>query len=387
MEIVQGTLRKMELNKLLALDDEPTRRALTPPRLLRGVMCLVVLVLTAFMMLVYFGFMSAVVVRLFSVHYSRKLTSIVFASWLALWPFLFEKINKTKVVFSGEIVPEKERILLIANHRTEVDWMYIWDLGLRKGSLGYIKYVLKSSLMKLPVFGWAFHILEFIPVQRKWEIDEPIMHQMLSTLKDPQVPLWLAIFPEGTDFTEQKCIRSQKYAAEHGLPVLNHVLLPKTKGFFACVEELRNSLDAVYDVTIGYKPRCPLILDNVFGVNPSEVHIHIRRLSITGIPKSEDKVGTWLMDAFCLKDKLLSEFYSTGHFPNEVKEKELCIMKCLVIVISVLTITSICTFLTFSSSIWFKMYVLTVCVYLSSATKFSYRPIPVFSFFNRCFRR
>lgn len=196
-----GDSEKMEVNKPLSLDANMKNRSLTPFRFLRGVICLLVLVSTAFMMLVYFGFVSAVIVRLFSIHYSRKLTSAVFASWLALWPFLFEKINKTKVVFSGETVPDKERILLLANHRTEVDWMYIWDLALRKGSLGYIKYVLKSSLMNLPIFGWAFHILEFIPVHRKWEIDEPIMHHILSTLKDPQDPLWLAIFPEGTDFT------------------------------------------------------------------------------------------------------------------------------------------------------------------------------------------
>lgn len=191
----------MEAITPLAFDGIVKHRALTPLRIVRGVICLVVLVSTAFMMLVYLGFVSAVILRFFSIHYSRKMTSLVFASWLALWPFLFEKINKTRVVFSGETVPDKERILLLANHRTEVDWMYLWDLALRKGSLGYLKYVLKSSLLKLPVFGWAFHILEFIPVHRKWEIDEPVMHQMLSALKDPQDPLWLAIFPEGTDFT------------------------------------------------------------------------------------------------------------------------------------------------------------------------------------------
>ncbi|WJX56918.1 1-acylglycerol-3-phosphate O-acyltransferase [Trifolium repens] len=45
---------------------------------------------------------------------------------------------------------------------------------------------------------------------------------MLSTFKDPQDPLWLAIFPEGTDFTEEKCIRSEKYAAEHGKLLAEH---------------------------------------------------------------------------------------------------------------------------------------------------------------------
>lgn len=175
--------------------------SLAPWRIVRGLVCLLVLLSTAFVMLVFFGFISAVIVRLFSISYSRRATSVFFGAWLALWPFLFEKINKTKVVFYGDIVPSRERILLIANHRTEVDWMYLWDLALRKGCLGYIKYILKSSLMRLPVFGWAFHILEFIPVERKWEADESIMRQMLSTFKDPQDPLWLALFPEGTDFT------------------------------------------------------------------------------------------------------------------------------------------------------------------------------------------
>lgn len=176
-------------------------RALAPFRVLRGLVCLLVLVSTAFIILVFFGFIGAVIMRLFSIRYSRKITSFFFGAWLTLWPFLFEKINKTKVVFSGAIVPSRERILLIANHRTEVDWMYLWNLALRKGCLGYIKYILKSSLMRLPIFGWAFHIMEFIPVERKWEADESNMRQMLSTFKDPRDPLWLAIFPEGTDFT------------------------------------------------------------------------------------------------------------------------------------------------------------------------------------------
>ncbi|XP_057550518.1 probable 1-acyl-sn-glycerol-3-phosphate acyltransferase 5 [Amaranthus tricolor] len=365
------------------LNDKLEHRTLTPLRFLRGMICLLVLASTAFMMMVYFGFASAFLLRFFSVSYSKKVTSIFFASWLVLWPSLFEKINKTKVVFSGETLPVEKRVLLIANHRTEVDWMYLWNLALRKGCLGYIKYVLKSSLMKLPVFGWAFNLLEFIPVERKWEIDEPIMYQRLSTLKDPQDPIWLAIFPEGTDFTEQKCIRNQKYAADHGLPVLTHVLLPKTKGFFVCMEELRNSLDAVYDVIIGYKPRCPFFLDNVFGVNPSEVHIHIRRLAINDIPNSEEEIGAWLMDTFCLKDKLLREFYSTGHFPNEGTENELSTVYCLVNFIVILILTIICTFLTFFSSFWFKIYVVLVCVILVCATTFNYRPSPIFCLSKR----
>lgn len=358
---------------------QPRHRNLTPLRMMRGIFCLIVLVLSAFMVLVYFGFWTATGLRIISVHYSRVGTSFFFGCWLALWPFWFEKINKTKVVISGDSVPPAKRVLVIANHRTEVDWMYLWDLALRKGCVGSIRYILKSSLMKLPVFGWVFHIMEFIPVERRWEADALKLRQILYTYKDPEDPLWLVVFPEGTDFTEQKCIRSKKYASENGLPILNNVLLPKTKGFYACLEELRGSLDAVYDITIGYKHHCPTFLDNAFGVDPAEVHMHVRCIAIMDIPESENEAASWLMDTFCDKDKLLSDFHSQGHFPREGIESELSTAKCLANFIFVLTSTALCTYLTLFSSIWFKIYVSSVCAYFTTATYFNFRPSPIVS--------
>lgn len=136
-------------------------------------------------------------------------------------------------------------------------------------------------------------------------------------------------------------------------------------------------LSSVYDVTIGYKPRCPSFLDNVFGVNPSEVHIHIRRIKLDDIPASEDEVSSWLMDTFLLKDKLLSDFHSQGHFPNEGTEGELSTLKCLFNALGVIFLTGTCTYLTFFSSIWFKVYVALACAYLTSATYFNIRPCPL----------
>ncbi|CAJ1972839.1 unnamed protein product [Sphenostylis stenocarpa] len=352
-------------------------RPLTPLRLLRGLLCLVVFLSTAFMCLVYFVPVAVVGLRLFSIRYSRKTVSFIFGIWLSLWPSLFEKINKTKVVFSGDSVPTKERVLLIANHRTEVDWMYLWDLALRKGRLGSIKYILKNSLMKLPIFGWGFHILEFIAVERKWEIDEQILHQKLSTLKDPQDSLWLALFPEGTDYTDQKSKNSQKFAAEAGLPVLKNVLLPKTKGFHACLEALRGSLDAVYDVTIAYKNQCPSFMDNVFGVDPSEVHLHVRRIPVEEIPASETKASSWLINTFQIKDQLLSDFKAQGHFPDQQNESEISTFKSLLSFTVIIFFTVIFVYFTFFSLIWFKVYVGLSCAYLALATRFNFQLMPL----------
>ncbi|XP_050886765.1 probable 1-acyl-sn-glycerol-3-phosphate acyltransferase 4 isoform X1 [Lathyrus oleraceus] len=381
-----GSLKKMEVCAPLKSDTRLKHRPLTVLRFIRGVICLVVFLSTAFMCLVYLSPLAVVGLRLFSVRYSRKAVSFFFGLWLSMWPFLFEKINKTKVVFSGDSIPMRERVLLIANHRTEVDWMYLWDLALRKGRLGFIKYILKSSLMKLPIFGWGFQILEFIAVERKWEIDEKILQQNLSTFQDPKDPLWLSIFPEGTDYTEKKCKSGQKFAAEVGLPVLTNVLLPKTKGFHTCLEALRGSLDAVYDVTIAYKNQCPSFLDNVFGLDPSEVHMHIRRIPVVEIPVSETKAASWLMNAFQIKDQLLSDFKIQGHFPNQLNEEGISTFKCLLTLILIVSFTALFTYFTFFSHIGFKLYVGLSCAYLSIATRFKIQLSPltdyVHAFYN-----
>ncbi|GER42647.1 phospholipid/glycerol acyltransferase family protein [Striga asiatica] len=348
---------------------------LTPFRILRGVLCLTVYLSTAFMFLVYFV-PPVSVLRLFSVHYSRKCASLLFGLWLGLWPFFFEKINKTRFVFSGDRIPVEKRVLIMSNHRTEVDWMYLWNLALRKGCLGYIKYVLKSSLMKLPIFGWGFHVLEFVPVERKWEVDEPVMRQMLETFTGYRDPLWLAVFPEGTDYTEKKCKNNQKFAVENGLPVLKNVLIPKTKGFFTCLANLRVSLDAVYDVTIAYKNQCPSFTDNVFGVDPTEVHMHIKRIPLDKIPSSENEAATWLMDAFVQKDQLLTDFVVNGQFPDQGTEPQLSSVKCAANCAVVLGFTAIFILLTFFSSVWFKGYVGLGCLYMACAAYFNIRPAP-----------
>lgn len=139
------------------------------------------------------------------------------------------------------------------------------------------------------------------------------------------------------------------------------------------------SFYAVYDLTIGYKHQCPSFLDNVFGVDPSEVHMHVRRIPLNNIPTSENEVTTWLMDTFILKDQLLSNFYSQGGFPHQGTEGTLSTMKCLVNFVAVIGLTGIFTFFALFSSIWFKIYVSLVCVYLASATYFNLRPSPILS--------
>lgn len=141
---------------------------------------------------------------------------------------------------------------------------------------------------------------------------------------------------------------------------------------------------AVYDITIGYKNRCPSFLDNAFGVDPAEVHIHIERIAIDDIPLDEIQAASWLIERFSHKDQLLSKFHAEGHFlphhdddDEEGIEGDLSTIKCLANCVFVILLTIACTFFTFFSSIWFKVYVSSVCAYLVSATYFNFRPQPI----------
>lgn len=55
------------------------------------------------------------------------------------------------------------------------------------------------------------------------------MQSGLQRLKDFPQPFWLALFVEGTRFTQAKLLAAQEYAASTGLPIPRNVLIPRTK--------------------------------------------------------------------------------------------------------------------------------------------------------------
>lgn len=70
------------------------------------------------------------------------------------------------------------------------------------------------------------------------------------------VQFWLVLFPEGSRYTAKKPAAiesSQKFAESRQLTVLNNVLTPKSRGLLLALDQLRYSLDAIYDVTIAYE--------------------------------------------------------------------------------------------------------------------------------------
>lgn len=120
-----------------------------------------------------------------------------------------------------------ETALIICNHRTRVDWMYLWVLCLRQGQLSGLKIVLKESLKGIPGFGWATQMLLFVFLKRDKSKDLQRVREISDYLVCLNVPTTLLIFPEGTDLSPSNLLKSLQFAKKEGLAEYQYVLHPK----------------------------------------------------------------------------------------------------------------------------------------------------------------
>ena len=75
-----------------------------------------------------------------------------------------------------------------------------------------------------------------------------------SKSEDPEYdPMWLLIFPEGTNLSVNTKRRSDAYGQKVGIPPFRHALLPRSTGLFFCLQQLKGTVDWVYDCTVAYE--------------------------------------------------------------------------------------------------------------------------------------
>jgi 1-acyl-sn-glycerol-3-phosphate acyltransferase len=156
-----------------------------------------------------------------------------------------------------------ERLVLIANHQIYTDWMYLWWIAYANRMHGHIYIILKESLKWIPILGTGMMFFSFIFLSRKWETDKARFTHRLRKLNrkhhSPMSgsidldPMWLLIFPEGTNLAKNGRAKSQEWSHKSGIPDLQHALLPRKTGLLFCLEELKDTVQWVYDCTIAYE--------------------------------------------------------------------------------------------------------------------------------------
>ncbi|KAF5473307.1 hypothetical protein F2P56_009928 [Juglans regia] len=212
----------------------------------------------------------------------------------------------------------KEHALVLSNHRSDIDWLIGWVLAQRSGCLGSTLAVMKKSSKTLPVIGWSMWFSEYLFLERNWAKDESTLKLGLQRLKDYPQPFWLALFVEGTRFTQAKLLAAQEYAASSGLPIPRNVLIPRTKGFVSAVSHMRSFVPAIYDITVAIpKSSPPPTMLRLFKGQPSVMHVHIKRHLMKDMPETDDDVSQWCKDLFVAKDALLDKHIAEDTFSDQ----------------------------------------------------------------------
>ena len=224
-----------------------------------------------------------------------------------------ERINGTRVVFTGDDVPMRENAILVANHQDMPDITAVMKFCKTKDRLGDMKYFVKKQLKWVPGMGWGMQFLDCLFVDRDWASDREHIERTFARLVDGEVPVHLVSFVEGTRLTFTKLANAQEYARSRGLHVPRHVLVARTKGFAATVQGLRSHITAVYDLTIGYENGVPTLWQYIKGL-VRRIHVHVRRFPVADLPRTAEDLRLWLQDRWQEKDELLERFYATGAF-------------------------------------------------------------------------
>ncbi|KAF6103976.1 lysocardiolipin acyltransferase 1 [Phyllostomus discolor] len=310
----------------------------------------------------------------------RWINNRLVATWLTLPVALLETMFGVKVIITGDAFVPGERSVIIMNHRTRMDWMFLWNCLMRYSYLRLEKVCLKASLKSVPGFGrlftgWAMQAAAYIFIHRKWKDDKSHFEDMIDYFCDIREPLQLLIFPEGTDLTENSKARSNDFAEKNGLQKYEYVLHPRTTGFTFVVDRLREgkNLDAVHDITVAYPHNIPQTERHLLrGDFPREIHFHVRRYPVDSLPAAKEDLQLWCHKRWEEKEERLrsfyqgeKDFYFTGQtvIPPCKSELRVLVVKCLSILYWTLFSPAMCLLIYLYSFVrWY--FVITIVIFV-----------------------
>ena len=259
--------------------------------------------------------MLSVLIYPFSPRLFREVNRWCARSVWGLWVIIAEVQNGIEVRFSGDDIGYRDNAIVISNHQSMTDVMVMLCFAWRCGRIGDLKFFVKDVIKYVPGVGWGMKFLDCVFVKRDWMRDRGAIDRLFGKYRAENIPVFLVSYLEGTRLTEAKLEGAQAFARERGLYVPEHTLVPRTNGFSTTMTGLRNHLDAVYDLTIGYREG-PHSLGDCFQGRVTGLDVHIRRFPVDSLPTDDEALKQWVFDRYREKDELLARYKEDGVFPG-----------------------------------------------------------------------
>ncbi|KAI6219179.1 Acyltransferase [Aphelenchoides fujianensis] len=210
----------------------------------------------------------------------------------------------------------------------ESDWVCLNMLAARSAMQHGLRFVIKSSIHFVPLYGWYTLQRGYVYVRRFGSFTpKPIVRQ-LGWLSELGEAFWLHVFPEGTRFNRHRTkeiAEAAAYCRRRELPKLRHVWPPRSGAVTLSIAELRGVLDALYDVTIAYgqtlepgrQDDAPTMYEFVCG--RGDRHNHRSHPPAPAVQLGHPNEHRGDQRSGCTLDSLLAHFYANGCFPDVVE--------------------------------------------------------------------
>ncbi|KAF7684127.1 hypothetical protein TCON_0687 [Astathelohania contejeani] len=189
-----------------------------------------------------------------------KLTKFVKIHWLdATMAFLGFYFPKPIFIGYDTKILNKKKTIIISNHQTNYDWLFIITVLHSLGKYEDIFIILKESLAKVPIYGYGMKVFGYIFLKRKWHEDRETLVNGLKMLRSRD-SYNLLLFPEGTLIDSQTHAKSKVFSETNnilfeGKPFNpEEVLIPRKRGFSVIYDILKDEIDGIIDITILFNP-------------------------------------------------------------------------------------------------------------------------------------
>lgn len=269
--------------------------------------------------------LSYMFIRPISQKIHRQIYTQVSRSYFLVGTVLLERWACIKFKTYGTQLDPSKSYLAILNHRSNMDWLlgiaYISRLGAPYP--GNAKCVVKSSLAKVPLFGYLLVFAEFLFLARDWNRDKDAFLNHLKSLRtysESGNPLFLVLYPEGTRLDANKLAYSNEYAKSMQINPTQNVLLPRYKAFTSIVSTLRDQLDGVVDTTFIFEGGVPTVSNSMAGTCKSTVHSYVKYYAMKDLPEGEGELQEWLLNRWYEKDTLIAAYNADPKALGEPKQ-------------------------------------------------------------------
>ncbi len=204
---------------------------------------------------------------------------------------------------SGGPIQLKNRVLVISNHPTVLDVIYLVLWAKEKNRLGDLFFVCKSSLSQMPIIGNLIKQTQCL-VSKNFEEDRDNIIDFCKKLSS-QKSYILIIFPEGTTLFPETQLKSQLFAQKNNKVVFENVLYPRHKGLELIIKNL--IIEQIVDLTLLYEddPRITDDRELLLDCYPRKATIIEKEVILKEI--TIENLETFLEKTWVVKDKFMKK--------------------------------------------------------------------------------